>query len=510
MTGWFAPGSTLWLLSHEARLAWRGFCSVKRPWVPVLVTLVFFALMVAGGWALVGDMHSDDLALTADAALTAAIGLLFVTFFMLSVSLSMILAVFYERGDFDLTLSAPLPPERILFVRALSLALSSGSLYFYLSLPFILPLAVTISPRFLCTFGLIGGLMLCVSAMGLWLTMGLIRWVGIKATRLLGHIVASVFGVAVYFLVQLPSLFPAARVFFHQTGVRLSQEFRPDVWWCLPLKALYGAPLVNAVFFAVAVLFFFCSVQLFGARFIAISAQAAGLSPGERKRAVKVAPRRYVPAWISHSARLVLIRKEWVSIARNPSLLVYVIAQILSFLPMAYIIVRDVNASGRDAASTFFFVLFPSMMTGALMVIFLMAEDAPELIATAPLTRDYIRQAKMAAVFIPVVGVFILPLLFLLCRAPWPGVMAALGMFFACVSTAYVCLWYERPISRKALAQRKPGAGNLVFVLGPMVIGFSFGIVTLLAAKGALWALLAVIVPVAILGIFYTFRRQDV
>ncbi|MGB8601244.1 MAG: hypothetical protein WCD42_03515 [Rhizomicrobium sp.] len=512
MTSWFTPGSIPWLLAYEILQALRALRSENRPWAPALMMLTFLGLMFAGGWDMAGDIHPDDLTLSAGAALTAGIALLFVFSLMLSASLTMVIAVFYERGDFDLTLSSPLPPDRILFVRALSLALSAGALYAFFTVPLILPLAIRVSPRFLCTLGLIGGLMLCVSAIGLWLTMGLIRLVGIKATRLTGHVLAGGIGFVLFSLMQVQSLFPATRPFFHHLQVWFARGFSLDVWWCLPLKAFYGDPLVNGIFFVTAALLFVCSVRLLGTGFAVVSARAAGLSSGRRVLRTKSTSHTYLSAWVACSVRLTLVRKEWVTVWRNPSLLVYVIVQVLSFLPMVCIIIGSARSSGHAmaAACTFFIVMFACIMVGALTVLFVMAEDAPELMATSPLSRDYIRQAKMTAVFIPVVAVFALPVLFLIYYAPWAGVMAAIGTFFACVSTAYVCLWYEKPVSRKALVQRKARSGNLIAVLGPLGVGVTFGAVTEIAATGSFWALLAALVPVALLGGFYYFRRQDV
>ena len=122
----FQPASIPWLLAHELRLTWRGFVSGRKSRGPVsmiaLAVLVVMALIAGVSIALA--VHGRQIPVI---PLSIAIGdfvLAVILTLMLSTGLAAAADVLYERGDLDLLFSSPIAPRKVLFVRALGVAVN--------------------------------------------------------------------------------------------------------------------------------------------------------------------------------------------------------------------------------------------------------------------------------------------------------------------------------------------------------------------------------------------------
>ena len=128
------PGSTIWLLSHEMRLAWRGFFGGKqggrRTAALIIVGLLFLVVAFPLAWTIRGlDPPVNTLTiLIADVAATMVFSL------MLSQTLAGATDALYARGDLDLLFSSPLDPRKTLTVRFSALAATAFSAFALLAL----------------------------------------------------------------------------------------------------------------------------------------------------------------------------------------------------------------------------------------------------------------------------------------------------------------------------------------------------------------------------------------
>ncbi|RYE98319.1 MAG: hypothetical protein EOO78_16880, partial [Oxalobacteraceae bacterium] len=111
-----APGSTLWLLGHELRLAWYNSAvsgGKRRPGIlSILVWIAGWSVMHGVAFALLHALGRNPV----DPALLgilAGVVLLVLSTFMLSNALKASTLALFERGDLDLLLSSPLPSRSI-------------------------------------------------------------------------------------------------------------------------------------------------------------------------------------------------------------------------------------------------------------------------------------------------------------------------------------------------------------------------------------------------------------
>ena len=143
-----APGSIPWMIRHELRLTWRYMIGMMGGKVRSMVILTI--VMVVAAFAIGIPMGLASRLLTTgrmDKAwpfmVTVADGAaLFVFTLMLAQSLSMATIVFYDRGDLDLLLTAPLKPGRILMVRTLAMVANAMWGFLAFVAPFLICSAV--------------------------------------------------------------------------------------------------------------------------------------------------------------------------------------------------------------------------------------------------------------------------------------------------------------------------------------------------------------------------------
>ena len=136
------PGSTIWLLGHELRLAWRGFFGGKQRGRRIVALAIvgglFLVLAFPMAWALRG-LNPPVNTLT---ILIADVAAAMIFSLMLSQTLAGAADVLYARGDLDLLFSSPLDPRKTLTVRFAALATTAFSAFALLALPFLVPLAI--------------------------------------------------------------------------------------------------------------------------------------------------------------------------------------------------------------------------------------------------------------------------------------------------------------------------------------------------------------------------------
>jgi ABC-2 type transport system permease protein len=108
-------------------------------------------------------------------------------------------------------------------------------------------------------------------------------------------------------------------------------------------------------------------------------------------------------------------------------------------------------------------ILMSGTLATALAWITVAAEDAPELLTAAPLTRATVVRAKIEAALLPLVPLWLLPLLALGQSHTWFAVSLALCAFGCSVSTALLQV-YRPPGKREAFKARGRGAAGKGFL----------------------------------------------
>ncbi|MFC6666543.1 hypothetical protein ACFP9V_15195 [Deinococcus radiopugnans] len=198
------PGSLPWLLKKQLLWQWQALTGGQR--VGLYIALGVLILGVLGGYFALRSVLSG-LPLSAplpDAALgPVLLAQAFFVTLMLSAAVRASLVTLFTRGDLDLLLQSPLPPRVVLASRALGVALSAALPAGLLVVPLTLALLVLGVGR-----GGLGLLLwwwsasLLASGAGLWLTLGLVRVLGVRRTRTVSAVLGALFGAGIFLATQ--------------------------------------------------------------------------------------------------------------------------------------------------------------------------------------------------------------------------------------------------------------------------------------------------------------------
>ena len=143
-------------------------------------------------------------------------------------------------------------------------------------------------------------------------------------------------------------------------------------------------------------------------------------------------------------------------------------------------------------------------VAGSLVWLTVAAEDAPELLGCAPVSRVTIRRAKLCAALSPLAGLLVVPVLVLVALAPLAGMAAAAGCGAAALSSALIGFALQKPAKRSTFRQRR--SGSLVSSLVEFAAG---GAVAVSAAFAVVWPPL-LLAPIAVaVALAWTLWRDE-
>lgn len=517
LMGMVPVGSTPWLLAHELRVSTRR-ATLNNKFMPLILIGLLVVVCLGAGMPLARQFPGPVM-LTPHIAASILIGCLFLLAISISQSLTVTIQMFFERGDFDLLFSSPIPPSRVLYVRLIAIAFSPF-LYFSAFLTCILlPLMVLDDPRLFGAYGVLAVISILSALIAVALGMALYRWFGPRRTRMVGHFLAVTFAAIFIVCAQAPQYFeyhplsPEAQHIVHHTLDAWFGPHSPLLW---PGEAVFGAPgpLIGLILFAV--LAFWLLASRLGHSFAAMTAAAQGKdAPVRVKNDVRpLSGFSGAPLWV-------LVRKEWRQLLRDPMLLSQVLLQGLFVVPMIAGLFIGSSAANAQSfppdklhmismvglASALMFVV--SVISGALVEIIVMGEDAPELVASAPISRDKVRFAKLFAALFPVGVLAVVLTAGLAVQDLWAGCIALVMCFLAAYSVCYITFWYEKPQPQKNF-RRKQVEGTLITRLSKFLLTLTFIPVTALAVMKSWLALPFALLPVIVLGILYVCRRYDI
>jgi ABC-2 type transport system permease protein len=428
-----APGSTLWLLGHDLRLAGRDIraAGAGRSLVvagilgTTVVLLHLIGFLAAPMLARLHDGARADLLLTGSIAIGGAFTL------FLSKAISEAVEALYQRGDLDLLLSSPIPMRRVLTTRLLAIAVVAAFLPILLILPLVNGMVLRGQFAWAGAYPVLASLALTASAAGAGITFGLLAWVGPRWTRLAARVLATLFGAVSFLSTQAKFVVPQ--------GMRLTvwHALQPGVspagpqWW--PARAVLGekAPMlalgalgVGAVLLASAAL-----GQVYGAGVLNARAGSAagGAAIGGRFRSGVFAA---------------LVAKEWRLLRRHPGLGAQVFYQFVFLVPGAIALMRmGAPTPGHVGGTPAGVVFLTALMTGRIAKILVAgpyeADHAAALAQTSPVAARLTRRAKLLVVLGALAVVGGLPLVGIGVRMP--GALPAACL--SCAGAASTRVW---------------------------------------------------------------------
>ena len=481
------PGSLPWLLRHEVKLQWRATASklpVAAALVMLLVVFHLVGLLLAVGFNQMPPIPQRYLLIGVTGAALA------VFLLMLSMGLVAAMQAIYQRGDMSLLLTAPIDPRSIMFVRvgALTLNLLAGSCA--LMLPFANMFAIFVTPKWLYAYAAIPALGLLAASVGLGAALGLFRLLGARRARLYAQILGALIGVGAAILMQLPNLLSKeAKASLGQWFADFANSLPASdslVW--LPARAFTGDLPMLAIIVAAACGLFALVVFRLADHFIA---SAIAVSGGEAGVARRHAGR--VRAFRTETVS-VMRRKELRLIARDPWLLIQVGQQMIYLAPALVSMWQN-----SSAASWMMLVLVAGMLGSALAWLTISGEDAPDLLAVAPVPPAAALRAKLEAALLPVVLALMVPVAVAAWSDGWLALTLMVCGTASAASGALLHVSCPRPGKRSEFAKRHKGRwgiGILEFALSA-----AWTAAASLMLHHMVWALLPaliVVVPLAI------------
>jgi ABC-2 type transport system permease protein len=507
------PGGAWWLMQHELRLFWRGGkARSKAGTIFVGIALLFWLGMMLflfsklGGILPeppLGDDNPDERIRFAEGAALAAIDvvLAFISSVMISQGILKAVDVIYTRNDLDLLMSSPLKPWTVLIVRSSAIAIGSLPLYAGFLVPPLLSLAIFNSPLWLTGIVMLAGLAFGATGLALLIVTGLFRILGAKQTRMVAQIFAALSGAAVFLGFQYFNLAAPKGGRSSEQWVSWFRSLRIDTDspLLIPARAMTGDLL--AVFIMIVVFggLFILGVFVFSRRFVSDAAAASVMGPSRRTADTRV---RAVKGGVTSS----IVRKEMRLLVRDPVLLSQIGLQLVYLLPLAYILVVGVG-SGRPAfmpqAIPSVLALLASSLAGSLTWLSVSAEDAPDLIASAPVPHRLVDRAKLIAALAPVFALMAIPVAALAVASPAAGAWAAVGVIASAFASGFIGLWRRTPGQRRSFIRRR-GQGSVTSSLGQTFVGIGLSFTVGLGAYGLPWLAIvpAVISAALLMGLY--------
>jgi ABC-2 type transport system permease protein len=498
------PGSASWLIRHEVRQAWRVTGGKRIKVLLVMLSLLSVALHV-GAYALLRQWPAGDL--PPGAALVLGGVTWCCISFMLSQAILLSVSALFDRGDLDLLLSSPLPTRSVFVARGLGIATSVAGLYLFLLAP-LADVGVFLGhAKLLAIFPALLGLALAMTALGLWLTLALVRLLGARRARTAAQLLGTLVGAALFLCSQLPNMLGPARL--RQLIVGLMRWAEPGgplaldsaVW--IPARALEGAPLPLLAVALAGVGGFWLVIQRAHSRFLAGTQESVS---GSARRGL-AAPRAGTTRFTAGLWRNVLL-KEWRLILRDPQLIAQVLLQVAYLMPMMFIALR--GGSRPLALLVPAAVYLASSLASSLAWITVAAEDAPELLGSAPTSPSRLRMLKVVAALLPV-WLLLSPLL-----AYLPGESLRMALVFVfclaggTVSTAMAQIWYPRQGKRTDMKKRMQGHVVVGMVELLVIAGWTATAYCLIAAlRFAPLALLAALLGSGLTWMLGRSGRED-
>lgn len=496
------------LIGHEARLGMRELLWMITAGRRLRAIRMLFGFVVFLGflhWLSYAVLQHMIVPLGQDlpSLVTISASLWLAWMLMLSQAMETVTRGFYTRGDLDLILSSPVSYTRVFMLRVAVNAVVVSLMSTVLVGPAVNVLAATDSPRWLAGYGVAIAMGFSATAIAVAATVGLFHLVGPKRTRFVAQVMAAVVGAAFVIGLQVAAILQMgeiSRLSLLRTPAMLAHmpEVKSLWWWPAravtgDLSALTGLLLMVAIFYSAVT---FPLVRRF--------AHYTTMASGAAQQSVQQNVRTDFRTWSPMQA---LRRKEWRLIARDHWLVSQSLMQLLYLAPPALLLWQDLHKGGQGLLVLVpLLVMAAGQLAGGVTWITISGEDAPDLIATAPLTARQALRAKLQAVMAVVGFVFAAFLVGLTLISPWVAAVTAVGIIVAAISTATIQLWFRTQARRSNFRRRHTASRIATFAEAFTCIAWA-GAAALIAAK-SMFAPALVLIALLVLGTARVLRPR--
>jgi ABC-2 type transport system permease protein len=495
------PGTLTWFARHETRLAWRDWISMitagrRRRLTTVVVALAaFVAFMHLIAYPIVKGYA--QVALAPDkTALVVITGMLALSWsLMASQAMESVTRAFYSRADLDLILSSPAAARTLFAVRIATMTLATALMSLLLASPFINVLATLGGVRWLAAYLVVVAISFTAMAFAVAVTIALFMTLGPKRTRLVAQVMAAVIGAACVIGLQLAAIqslgtLSRTELLSSSALVALAPASDSILYW--PARAAVGDLTALAGVFGASVLLLGTAITLFAPRF-----GDCALAAGSVTKAARQTPSTS-NGFRQATPRRVLRLKEWLLLKRDPWLVSQSLMQILYLVPPAVLLWQGWGeGAGAAVVLVPVLVMAAGQLAGGLAWLAISGEDAPELVATAPVSAAHILRAKVEAVM-GAIGLVFLPFVAAIAlMSLWHATVALLGIIVASAAAIQIQHFFRTQAKRSHFRRRQTSSRAATFAEAFSSIAWAG--TAALAAAGTWLAVIAGVFAVIVL-----------
>jgi ABC-2 type transport system permease protein len=491
-------GTALWFARHETRLAWRDWIAMmtagrrERLWKVAIGFSVFVILMHAVAYSVVGRFATAAADKPMLVAITAS--LLLSWLLMTSQAMESMTRAFYARADLDLILASPVAVHKLFAVRIATVALSVALMALPLAAPFIDMLVVRGGWRWLGAYGVIAVMGAAAAAFALTLTAALFHACGPKRTRLVAQVLAAAVGAVFVIGVQVAAILSYGTLsrgdlLQSPAVLALAPDIGSALWW--PARAVLGDGAALAALLLAGTVLLASAIAIVAPRF-ADYTMAGAVGSAARHARTAVAFRQTSP-------RRALRRKEWMLLRRDPWLVSQTLMQMLYLVPPAVLLWRGFSSgSGAFNLLVPVLVMAAGQLAGGLAWLTISGEDAPDLVATAPIAARSILRAKVEAV-LGIIALVFAPLVVVLAVASlWHALVTGIAIVITAAAATAIQLRFRSQAKRSQFRRRQVSSRVATFAEAFSSIGWAGA--AAVAAVSLPLAIIPALLALAVLG----------
>ena len=475
MIGWamqrLPPGSFGWLLAHELRVAIRARTNkVVTRWVgyALIAVLLGFGLLTAQG------LKNQPIPANGMAMVIVLTATIVLFSFMTTQAVLASQRTLYEANDLDLLFSAPIAQRTVLMAKLCGIAGTIALTFAMLGLPVLVPVAALGHPGLFGTIALLAAAAMVAACLGLAITLVLARLAGPRAARTVGQVAAAVIGGAVFLTTQILNDGGEHRRSSIET---VFERLRADGIagagiGRLPGRVAFGDPAAIAIVFGGALALFLITSLVFR-RLFAHGVTDAGQHLGRTRASGKGIVRHFRPGLFG-----AVFAKEFTLLRRDPALAFQIVLRLIYLVPLMLIGLRSDHHLPLAPSLAFISVTIAGQLVGSFAWLALSAEDAPDLIAVAPVDKAVVDRIKLGAAMAMAAPIAVLLPIAIAVRTPL-GALVTLALTAAGGAAAgMIELKLGKPAERKTFNRRRPGSfvTRVLTLIATVALGMVAGV----------------------------------
>jgi ABC-2 type transport system permease protein len=503
------PATVLWLFWHEMRLLMR-MGGKHWEWsvaICIVLWLLMHGLALLSSPVITAITYPD--AMIEKGAGMAVLGALL---FLLPIAWQLVIRQVYERSDYDLLFSSPLPGRIVLPAKLAAIAVSISMSLLLITSAYFNVFALKAGAVWLYGYVSLFALIIIAVLLAYHMQAGLIRLLGAVRAKNWGQILSAVASVGIIIVLYLP--------YFKGEDAQFSFSFDKDesdssgpVMRLIGQFALgHGWPAflgMAALLGAVWHLYAAC-----GPGFARSVLEASGSGAVRKRRRGDHAEGAPLFGRI-RAPMQAMAMKDWKLIARDPNVIMQISLFAMIALPF---IIPGVQRSMEVADGVFikmaWFSIPPSigLITSAIVWLSMAGEEAPHLLLSAPLTQRQISQAKILSYCAPGL-LFLTPAsLYIALIAPTAGLALFLSGCLAIIVFAHLAMGAKPPAQGRAHFNQRYNESPLRLLLEMLVSGFIYALTWLCfwGAVQAPWLVLSIAAGLNAIALHALLRRPAI